>query len=194
MNPLLVAAAADKIKQANERENQRLAEKRASRSPNASVTKTIIEEIPSWAKGIIVVAGLGLAGYFIYKFAKGGLKSLKDAKEKNQLLSDEKGLQNIGMKYSYMTSQYNTFADKVFSALKGASEDETMIKYVMSNMKNDLDVLALIKAYGIRDASYWGWESANYDLVTAINAYLESDEVETYVNAPLRSNGVKYQF
>jgi hypothetical protein len=194
MNPLLVAAAADKLEKANERERQRLAEKRANRSPNASVTKTIIEEIPSWAKGIVVVAGIGIVGYFIYKFAKGGFKSLKEAKEKNQLQSDEKQLQNIGMKYSYMTSQYNTFADKIFSALKGATEDETMIRYVMSNMRNDLDVLALIRAYGFRDASYWAWETAKYDLVTAINAYLESDEVETYVNAPLRTNGVKYQF
>jgi len=194
MNPLLVAAAADKVKQANEKEKQRLAEKRAQRSPNASITKTVIEEIPSWAKGILVIAVVGVVGYVVYKVAKGGLKSLKDAREKGQLNNDTKDLLNKGVKYSYLTSQYNSFADKIYSALKGASEDEDAIKTVMSNMKNDLDVLALIAAYGSRDASYWAWESANYDLVTALNAYLDDSEMELYVNTPLRINNVKYQF
>jgi hypothetical protein len=194
MNPLLVAAAADKVKQANEKEKQRLAEKRAMRSQNASITKTVIEEIPSWAKGILVIAAVGVVGYVIYKVAKGGLRSLKDAREKGQLNNDTKDLLSQGVKYSYLTSQYNTFADKIFAALKGATEDEDMIKVVMSSMKNDLDVLALIAAYGTRDASFWAWESAKYDLVTALNAYMTADEIEEYVNAPLRAGGIKYQF
>jgi hypothetical protein len=194
MNPLLVAAAADKVKQANEKEKQRLAEKRAMRSQNASITKTVIEEIPSWAKGILVIAAVGVVGYVIYKVAKGGLRSLKDAREKGQLKNDTKDLLDQGVKYSYLTSQYNTFADKIFAALKGATEDEDTIKVVMSSMKNDLDVLALISAYGTRDASFWAWESAKYDLVTALNAYMTAEEIEEYVNAPLRAGGVKYQF
>lgn len=201
MNPLLVAAAADKaksikekIKESNEKEEQKLAEKRASRSSKQGFVTTLVEETPSWAKGIVVVATIGGLAYLIYKLAKGGLKSLKDAKEKGQLKSDANDLLNQGVKYSYLVSQYNTFADKIFSALKGASEDEDMIKAVMSSMKNDLDVLALIEAYGTRDASYWAFETAKYDLVTALNAYLEADEIETYVNAPLRINNIKYQF
>jgi hypothetical protein len=201
MNPLLVAAAADKanaakerIKKANEKEELKLAEKRANRSPNAGFAKTLVEEIPSWAKGILVIAAVGVVGYVVYRVAKGGLKSLKDAREKGQLKNDEKDLLNKGVKYSYLTSQYNSFADKIYSALKGATEDEDAIKTVMSNMKNDLDVLALIAAYGSRDASYWAWETANYDLVTALNAYLSDSEMELYVNTPLRINNVKYQF
>jgi hypothetical protein len=197
MNPLLVAAAADKLEKANEKERQRLAEKRAARGSNASVTKTVIEEIPSWAKGIIVVGVVGAAAFLIYKVAKSvssGVSSLKNLKEKGQLGNDEKTLQSQGVRYSFLQSQYNSFADKIFSALKGATEDEDMIMTVMASMRNDLDVLALIKAYGVRDASFWGWEKANYDLITAINAYMSTSEVETYVNAPLRANGITYQF
>lgn len=201
MNPLLVAAAAEKaksikekIKESNQKEEQKLAEKRANRSDKQGFVTTLVEETPSWAKGIVVVATLGGLAYLIYRVAKGGFKSLKDAKEKGQLKSDANDLLSQGVKYSYLVSQYNTFADKIFSALKGASEDEDMIKAVMSSMKNDLDVLALIEAYGTRDASYWAWETAKYDLVTALNAYLEADEIETYVNEPLRINNIKYQF
>ena len=161
------------------------------------VVKEVTTGLPSWAKGVIAIALIGGGGFLIYRLAKDlgdKIKSLKDIKELNQLKDDEKQLQNAGVKYSYTQSQYNIFADKLFSALKGADEDEDMVASVMKQMKNDLDILALIKAYGKRDTAYWGWETHNYDLVTAINAYMSDSEIETYVNKPLAANGVNYRF
>lgn len=159
------------------------------------IVKEIATGMPPWAKGVVAVGLLAGGGYLIYyliKNLKEGLKSLQDLKEKKQLQSDKEELINSGMKPTYQQTQYNKYADSLWSCLGGATEDEDCIRDVMRAMKNDVDVLTLIEAYGTRDIGFWS--TKNLDLVSAIREYLYSSEVETYVNLPLRNNKVKYQF
>jgi hypothetical protein len=58
-------------------------------------------------------------------------------------------------------------------------------------MRNDLDVLELIKVYGKRDI---GWFDPERDLISQLQAELSDSDKETYVNNPLRINRVSYQF
>lgn len=67
---------------------------------------------------------------------------------------------------SYTLTQYKTYADKLFTAMDGAGTDLPAITDVMNAMENDLDVLALIDAFGTRAGTSWFASSTPDDLGT----------------------------
>lgn len=124
------------------------------------------------------------------------IKARRDEKERQKQLDDqEKQLRREGQIPSYNDYQYSVYADALAEALTGMTEDEEDFLPVMRVMKNDLDVTKLIQAFGTRDlSSSWNPYKANHTLPTAVAAYFTSRELEEYINAPLRRNGVKFQF
>ena len=134
----------------------------------------------------------GAVGFIVVKAGKGVAEAFRKwqagrdiVKEKNQL---EK-TQNL----SYPISQYQIFAGSLYDAFVGTGTDETRIKSVFSQMKNNLDVLKLVEVYGTKDGGSYFW-TPKMTLIEQIPYDMTDAEIETYVNAPLRANRITYQF
>lgn len=144
---------------------------------------TTFEGLPTWAKGVIAVAGTGvvvIVGYLIYSSVSTRLKHAGDYKEQKDVKDDLKDLESQNIKPSFTDSQYSTWASKLFSAFDGYQSDESAVYNVFSNMKNNADVLKLINAYGVREISSGKLNpEPNFKgtLSGAITAELDAEEV-----------------
>ena len=134
----------------------------------------------------------GAVGFVVVKAGKGVAEAFRKwqgnrdiAKEKNQLEKTQS--------LSYPISQYQIFAGSLYDAFVGTGTDETRIKSVFSQMKNNLDVLKLVEVYGTKDGGSYFW-TPKMTLIEQIPYDMTDAEIETYVNAPLRANRITYQF
>lgn len=123
-----------------------------------------------------------IIAWFIFRTARGYIQR---AGQISETIGEQAVLTSQGMKKSYTNSQYNGFADDLYIAMKGIGTDEDMIGNVMSKMQNDLDVIALNNAYGIRDG---------YDLKTWLRNDLSPSDMNRYVNNILRQKGITKTF
>lgn len=155
--------------------------------------------IPSWAQGAVVVAGiaaLGLAIYAIHKKIKNS-KNLQGAKSEidatNSAVND---LIKAGQKPTLTNLQLTSIANQIFTAVNGYQSDEAAIYRAFANVKNDLDVVNLIKAFGVREVSTGiGNPSPNLKgtLSQVLTDELNSDEIKA-LNDLLARKGIKYRF
>lgn len=96
-------------------------------------------------------------------------------------------------KYTYLAQQYADFAQSLFDAMSGPGTDEEAIRRIMARMQTKADVLALIVAYGRRKLTTpYGWSSDPMTLNQSFVYELETEDLETYVNAPIRKTGYKF--
>ncbi len=155
--------------------------------------------IPSWAQGVIAVASIaaiGLAVYAIHRKIKNA-KSLQGAKSEidatNSAVND---LNKSGQKPTLTNLQLTSIANQIFTAVNGYQSDEASIYRAFANVKNDLDVVNLIKAFGIREISTGaGNPSPNLKgtLSQVLTDELNSDEIKA-LNDMLARKGIKYRF
>jgi hypothetical protein len=158
--------------------------------------KEIFNNLPQWSKGVIavvVVGGIGLIGYRIYK----GLSEAVNISESEKALLDvNNDIKKSTEKPSYNGSQYRAFADSLFEAMSGMGTDEEEIFNVFRQMKNTLDVLLLTKAFDIRDYTDDKFIIFNIKAMN-LNQWL-SAELSTSnkkeLNKILSSKGIKYTF
>lgn len=154
-----------------------------------SKSGNIIQSAPPWAKGVLIVAGTAVTvfvGYQIYK----KIKSLKESKDAR---TDEKYFEKQGQTASYPLSNYKQFADAIYAARHGNNvlgTDEDSIYNIISKMKNDIDILNLINAFGMKRKSF-SLEDAN--LGGYLTDELDAKELDK-VNGILASNNIKYRF
>ena len=144
--------------------------------------------------GIIIIVIL-VAIIIGYKFLKGKLQNLVsniDNKIQGSIDKDEMEQRYPGQSKHYTKSEYYSMANQLYYAMYGAGTDEDQIKSVMKKMQSDLDVLELINAFGTKTGKYFS--SFSGGLSEWLHDELSTSDLETYVNAPLRSNGVSYQF
>ena len=134
----------------------------------------------------------GAVGFVVYKGGKGVSEAFKKW-QANRDLEKEKNQLEKNLKLSYPITQYKIFADNIFDAFVGPLTNEERVRGVMSQMKNNLDVLKLIEVYGVRDGGAYWW-TPKMSLIEQIPYDMEAPEIETYVNKPLRANRVTYQF
>jgi len=137
----------------------------------------------------------GAVGFIVYKSGKGVSEAFKKW-QANRDLEKEKNQLEKNQKLTYPITQYKIFADNIFDAFVGSlidPTDEQRIRTVMSKMKNNLDVLKLIEVYGTRDGGITWW-TPKMTLIEQIPYDMNDADIETYVNKPLRANGVTYQF
>jgi hypothetical protein len=136
-----------------------------------------IQDTPQWAKGVIAVAAIG-AGYLIYRSVKkkadekAGIKPLSSSLPAN--INTDIQTEAKKNPLSYPLSQYDEWANSLYSAMFRSGTDEEPIYRIMGYMKNNADVLQLIKAFGVRKA---GWGQSFVGNGT-LNEWL-SDELDT---------------
>jgi len=106
----------------------------------------------------VALAGEGFALYKGYKIGKNmlfpppGSETVNEAKtEAEQILKNNAKLPpESQMRPTYSPSQMSTFADTLYRAMDGAGTDAPAIAGVFKQMQNDLDILLLIDAFGVR--------------------------------------------
>ncbi len=91
---------------------------------------------------------------------------------------------------TYETSQYDSYADKLYVAMHDISDDEETIYSVFNKMRNKSDVLKLILAYGEKRIPL---TIGNSTLPQWISAKLNPKEIAK-INDILQRNLIQYEF
>jgi hypothetical protein len=161
-----------------------------------------IQGLPSWSKGIIAIAVTGAAafiGYKIYKLLanKGDAEERERQKEVEASLNKQIVKQGVRLNPTYNTNQYIAYADSIFNELNGFGAGRAdVVERALMDMKNELDVLNLIKAYGKRQRTVLGIEKGGKEeLLTALASEWTSvqNSSRKKVNNDWANKNIKYR-
>lgn len=162
-----------------------------------------------WAKSVInvlVVGGTIYAAYKIYSYFKEKADIAEANTQADQADADLKKLAAKGIFPSYVESQYEGLSQTLVQAMTGCGSDEDMVIGVFEIMKNDADVLMLVKAFGVRfyqpclwwsPVSYSIWLANDHAFGGGISTWLGYDLSQYWINkinTLLASKGISYQF
>jgi hypothetical protein len=167
-------------------------------------SKKIFQGLPQWAQGVIgiaIVGGIGFIGYKIYS-AMQKAKALESATEENQATSEEaKNLIKKGVKATLNKAQLisavnglkQAFSD--YDAITRPHYTEFLREIV--KVKNDLDMLNLLKAYGNQDIKFpftkFTVSDFSGNLTQTTKNFLNNQELAASNNL-LARKGIKYRF
>ena len=150
--------------------------------------------ITKYKKPLIATAAI-VGGYLVYKAIKNRQPSQGTA-----LLNDEAAAKAKGQSLSYTQATYVNLANVIFNAWFQNFNifnpvDEAQILSVMSKMKNDLDIIALTRAFGKRRAPvpFGSFFVSDLSLGEWLREGLYENEIQA-VNNVLRSKGITAQF
>ncbi len=145
---------------------------------------------------LAVVAG-GIAAFFIIKRNFKNIKNTQDSKkevsETNDVLSQ---LAKDGKKGTIDGLKIQTVANSIFTAMDGIGTDIHGVYRAFANINNDVDMVNVIKAYGVRELSSGKFNpvpNIKGTLSQAITEELNSEEVQA-LNGMLANKGIKYRF
>lgn len=151
--------------------------------------------------GVIIVAYVGIVNP-LFKFVgikKSDAQKAKEEEEKQKKETsggDVESLVKVGLKPTYISSNYVEFADTIWNKRKfkfGIDNDEKGATDILKKMKNDLDVALLIRAYGLRRDWFFGIETGErMGLFTAIREKVGSSLIES-VNTDWAKKGIRYR-
>jgi hypothetical protein len=173
-------------------------------------------ELPSWAKGIVVVGTLGVV-YFLGRSILNKIQANAEVQKQMQTITSQKdeikNLQDSGAKPSFADSQYKSWADGIVSQFKGCdivpkvplvpanflgfitnwSGSGAYFVNIIDKFKNNLDFLKLSEAYGVRSYPDCGWGDVNGTLAQAVANELDDNEIKA-INKSLSKKGITYSF
>jgi len=150
--------------------------------------------IKKYKKPLIATAAV-VVGYLVYKTIKNRQPSQGAA-----LLNDEAAAKAKGQSLSYTQATYVNLANVIFNAWFQNFNifnpvDEKQILSVMSKMKNDLDIIALTRAFGKRRAPvpFGSFFVSDLSLGEWLREGLYDNEIQA-VNNVLKAKGITAQF
>lgn len=178
----------------------------------------VYQDLPQWAKGVVVVGGLVvtyIVGNTIYKRIK-AFSDSADAQNKLRQLEDDLDKKiKQGQQPTFSSTQYNNFADSIQTLFEGCDYTTPFIPVpttwilnigwsnsgaglfnILYQFNNDVDFLALQKAFATRTISkgwYCGGDYTNVTLSQAVNKQLNSQEIAA-INKLLTQKGITYRF
>jgi hypothetical protein len=173
------------------------------------------KELPSWAKGVVVIGGIAIV-YFTSKQFIARIKKQGEIKKQTETLDQEKkDLEDItkgGAKATFSDSQYRIWADAIQSQFKGCdfipkvpllptstiwlsnwSGSGATFVNIIYKFKNNVDFLKLNQAWGIRSYPDCGWGTVTGTLPMALRDELDDNEI-TSINKALTKQGITYQY
>ena len=105
----------------------------------------------AWAIVVTVVVVL----FFVFKskIVEAFSTLRKDMDDKKAI---EEEIKNTGQSPSYSDSEYRIMSGTLYTAMKGWGTDEEAIYGVFRKMRNSVDVLKLIDAFGVKDGQTLG--------------------------------------
>ena len=172
-------------------------------------------ELPSWAKGVVIVGVLGvtyIVGNTIYKKILAA-KAMQDEQNKlNQTRTDLNTQIQQGQKSSYSQTQYNNWADEIVAAFNGChlpiiplptqlgdalawSNPGIAIREIIKQLKNDVDFLQLQNAFGVKTItkSWVCGGDIKMSLPALVKYQLNKPEILA-LNEILAKNGITYRY
>ena len=154
------------------------------------------KDLPPWAKGVVVVGGLGM----VYIIGSKIYAALKPKPQDIINIQSDIGKLETKMQPSYGDASYDQYANTIYNAQRtSACNDSGAILDVAKLMKNDLDVAKLVKAYGTRQDYAFGFPTDSYGLFGAMRKGIEADFFGAFayrigkVNSDWASKGITYQ-
>lgn len=167
----------------------------------------VYTELPSWAKGVVVVGGL-VVGYLAVTSI---LKSIKAKKTK------EESLQEVNNANTELNTQIQTgngptiarstaevMANAIVAAANDCGTDEKQIYAQFDKVKNQADILLFVDVFGLRKKvrcpftddpreSFFSANTPPMSLSAMINSELDATQIAT-INNKLASKGITYKF
>lgn len=167
----------------------------------------VYTELPSWAKGVVVVGGLAMS----YLAVTAVLRKLKESKIKKESLSEINGatseLQaeiNSGKKPTLPKTTIEAMANAIVSASNDCGTNEKQIYAQFDKVSNQADVLLLVQVFGLRKKvrcpfsddpreSFFSADTPPMSLSAMLNSELDTTQMQT-LNNKLASKGINYKF
>jgi len=138
-------------------------------------------------KPLVWVTIIGIGAYALYKLGSAIAKKLTLDNANKDIIDAQKA----GQVASYPLGTYSQLADKIYSAVMYTwGTDEQAIYDVFNQMKNNLDVALLIKAFGKRRVEF---STLDQELGAHLSNDLDSTEINK-INNILSSKGINYKF
>lgn len=174
--------------------------------------------LPTWAKGVIAVGGLSII-YFTSRSIVKSINAKKRREDSKKAVSnaeaDKKELVRNGIRASFSQTQYQTWANSIQKSFEGCdpfgeitwgadsplgavsfwSKSGYNVAIIFNQLKNNLDFVSLMTAWGVRSYDDCGWGTGdveNVDLVQAITDELNSGERRD-LNKILAKKGITYK-
>jgi hypothetical protein len=156
--------------------------------------------LPNWAKTTIFIGGVVVV-YLVYRRVSAKIKADINAKYQKALVdasaNEVKNLYNQGVVQTLTNSQLEGIASNLRQAFDGCGTDWSAITRSFEAMKNEADLQALIRVYGIRKYDACNWEfdfgDKELNLAGAISDECSGEEVDE-INGILKRRGIKYRF
>ena len=143
----------------------------------------------------LIVTGVAIGGYIAYRVYR-----KRNPTDASAMAQDEKDAKLKGQVLSYTLTSYQGLADTIFNAWFQNFNifnpvDETIILSAVNKMKNDLDVLQLIRAFGKRRAPipFGSLFTSDVSLPEWLSIGLDANEIKA-LNDVMAKKGISYQF
>ena len=176
----------------------------------------IYEDLPGWARGVVVVGGLVVTymiGNTIYKKINAAKAAADQQNKLNQTKTDLNTKMQQGQQSGFSNTQYINWADEIATSFNGCHLDivplptqlgDTLawsnqgiaVREILKLLKNDVDYLQLQNAFGIRTLTKsWicGGDVPSLSLPSAIKYQLNKYEIAA-LNDILSKKGITYKF
>jgi hypothetical protein len=167
------------------------------------------KDLPSWAKGVVVVGGMAIVGIAVYSVIK-KLKTdaqMREVLKESDYANDELNkLASQGIRPTLSNSQIQSMIKSIVDAVGGCGTDEQKIYDVFSKLNNEADIKLLIKLFGVQSfepcpiqspISYSKWLIDNKSIGGSITQILTSELSNSELkklNSILAKKGINHKF
>jgi hypothetical protein len=160
------------------------------------------KDLPPYAKGVVVIALTGIVGVLGYKLYGKLFPSQSErdaAKLLNSVTNDVAKFEREGLKPTYPSANYVTFANTIYEGMRYAiGDDYGSVVDTAKKMQNKLDAALLIQAFGTKQNLVFGLDAgAPMDMLTFIKSELGNEwwfiNRIKQINDDWNSKGIPYK-
>jgi len=166
---------------------------------NKQFTQNFLSSMPAWAKGtmgVVVIGGIAFGGYKLYKYIQ-KQKELEGAKAETKATQETiDKLKKKGLKPTLDSLQLKQIANQLHTSMNGYGTSFSNVAKAFTYPKNDLDIVGLNQAYGIRKLSSGKLNFADDfegTLPQSLTEELDRKEL-TAINNMLAKKGIGYRY
>lgn len=156
---------------------------------------------PANITSIIYLSIIFVFGWIFFKFfvpilkryfdtANVNLESEREEEEVEQVEDDIEVLENK-YKPSYNATTYTSFANGIYNSVGYFYDDQTIVYSYLRRLKNDLDFLLLVKAFGKRKTGVYGFQEYRNMQEYLQYYYADHEGVIKQFNVILSTKGIK---
>ena len=165
------------------------------------------KDLPSWAKGVVVVGG-GVVAYLAVTSIMRKIKQAKETAMSMQEVDSANSELQTEIRNGKKPTINNTTAEAISNAIVSASNDcgtdEKLIFSQFDKVNNQADMLLLVQIFGLRKKircvfsddpreSFSSAYTPPMSLSAMLNSELDTTQLQT-LNNKLATKGIKYKF